>query len=397
MEKYFKQIGVGGLEINPREKELVNQVLDSNQLTYGQMTKKFESEFANLHDSRFGLFLNSGTSALQVALQALKISRGWQDGDEVLVPAVTFVATANIVIHNGMVPVFVDVDPKTYNIDADLIVDKITPRTRAILPVHLLGLPAEMSKIMKIAHDYHLAVIEDSAECMFASFEGRKVGSFGDVGCFSTYVAHFLVTGVGGLATTSSPDLAVLMRSLMNHGRDSIYLSSTDDIGVTSDKLKEIVEKRFRFVDFGHSFRATELEAALGVGQLERHEEIVRRRLAIAEYFNAEFSGLDEVLQTPTCPEDRTHSYMLYGLVLKKESKTELVNYLENLNVETRDMLPLINQPVYVRRFGNLEDKYPVAKWINSNGFYVGCHSYMTDSEVEFTATAIKNYFESKS
>jgi perosamine synthetase len=119
MEKYFKQIGVGGLEINLREKELVNQVLDSNQLTYGQMTKNFESQFANLHDSDFGLFLNSGTSALQVALQALKISRGWQDGDEVLVPAVTFVATANIVIHNGMVPVFVDVDPKTYNMDAN--------------------------------------------------------------------------------------------------------------------------------------------------------------------------------------------------------------------------------------------------------------------------------------
>jgi CDP-6-deoxy-D-xylo-4-hexulose-3-dehydrase len=393
MEKYFKQIGVGGLEISRREKELVNQVLDSNQLTYSQMTKKFESQFASLHDSEFGLFLNSGTSALQIALQALKISRGWQDGDEVLVPAVTFVATANIVIHNGMVPVFVDVDPETYNMDANLIIEKITPRTRAILPVHLLGLPSEMSKIMKIAHDYHLAVIEDSAECMFAEFDGKKVGSFGDVGCFSTYVAHFLVTGVGGLATTSNPDLAILMRSLMNHGRDSIYLSSTDDIGVSSDRLREIVEKRFRFVDFGHSFRATELEAALGVGQLERYKEIVGRRLSIAEYFNKELSGLDEFLQTPSCPEDRTHSYMLYGLVLKKESKTELVGYLENLNVETRDMLPLINQPVYIRRFGNLEEKYPVAKWINQNGFYVGCHSYMSDSEVEFTAAAIKSYF----
>lgn len=393
MDKYFKQIGVGGLEINPREKELVNQVLDSNQLTYGQMSKKFESIFAELHDSRFGLFLNSGTSALQVALQALKISRGWQDGDEVLVPAVTFVATANIVIHNGMVPVFVDVDPKTYNIDANLIIEKITPKTRAILPVHLLGLPAEMGKIMKIAQDYHLAVIEDSAECMFAEYEGRKVGSFGDIGCFSTYVAHFLVTGVGGLATTSNPDLAILMRSLMNHGRDSIYLSSTDDIGVSSDKLHEIVEKRFRFVDFGHSFRATEMEAALGIGQLERHEDIVNRRLKIAEYFNNELRVLDEFLQIPYCPPDRTHSYMLYGLVLRNETKTGLVNYLEDLNVETRDMLPLINQPAYVRRFGNLENIFPVAKWINRNGFYVGCHSYMTDSEVEFTAKAIKSYF----
>jgi dTDP-4-amino-4,6-dideoxygalactose transaminase len=246
---------------------------------------------------------------------------------------------------------------------------------------------------MKIAQDYHLAVIEDSAECMFAEFNGRRVGSFGDVGCFSTYVAHFLVTGVGGLATTSNPELAVLMRSLMNHGRDSIYLSSTDDIGVTSDKLHEIVERRFRFVDFGHSFRATEMEAALGIGQLERHEEIVARRLSIATYFNQELEELQDSLQMPTCPSDRTHSYMLYGLVLKAETKTGLVNYLEDLNVETRDMLPLINQPAYVRRFGNLENNYPIAKWINHNGFYVGCHSYMTDTEVEFTARAIKSYF----
>ena len=126
------------------EKQLINQVLESNQLTYGPMTKKFEAEFAKSHGCKFGCFLNSGTSALHVALAALKDKHGWSDGDEVIVPAVTFVATSNIVLHNNMVPVFVDVEPDTFNIDPTKLEEKITKKTRAIIPVHLLGLPATM-------------------------------------------------------------------------------------------------------------------------------------------------------------------------------------------------------------------------------------------------------------
>lgn len=396
MTKYKYQIGVGGLELSDREKELVNKVLESNRLTYGPMTKEFESKFAKSHDCKYGLFMNSGTSALQVALASLKDRYGWADGDEVIVPAVTFVATANIVLHNNMVPVFVDVEKDTYNIDPSKIEEKITNRTRAIIPVHLLGLPADMDPIMELAKTYRLSIIEDSCETMFATYKGKKVGSIGDIGCFSTYVAHFLVTGVGGFAITNNSDLAIDMRSLMNHGRDSIYIGCSDDEGKEGEELQEIIEKRFSFVHVGHSFRATEMEAAIGIGQMERADEIVEKRQKIAAKLTKGLENLSDFIQLPTIPKDRTHSFMLYGITVKNGSKKELVRYLENLNIETRDLLPLINQPIYKRLYGNLEEKYPIAKWVNESGFYIGCHSYMKDEEIDFIIEAFQNFFKGK-
>jgi len=197
-----KQIGVGGLEIGPLERKYVNQVLDSSRLSHGPFSQRFESLFAREHDCQFACFLNSGTSALHIALAVLKERHGWRDGDEVLVPAVTFISTANIVIYNGMRPVFVDVDLRTYNMDPAQMEKKISGRTRAVIPVHLFGLPAQMDAIMEVANRRGLRLIEDSCETMFATCDGKKVGSFGDIGCFSTYVAHILVTGVGGFCTT---------------------------------------------------------------------------------------------------------------------------------------------------------------------------------------------------
>ena len=393
LTKFPRQIGVGGLEITNREKELVNEVLNSNQLTYGPYTKNFENIFAEMHQVKHAHFMNSGTSALQIALQALKLINGWKDGDEILVPAVTFVATSNIVIHNNLVPVFVDVDQLTFNIDPNKIVERITPRTRAIIPVHLMGLPCEMDPIISIATEYDLKIIEDSAECMFATYKGKKVGSFGDVGCFSTYVAHYVVTGVGGLTTTNDPEIAIKMRSLMNHGRDSIYLSSTDDQNVNGEKLHEIVEKRFRFVDFGHSFRATELEAALGIGQLERADEIVSKRQEVASKLIKGLGDLSDFLQLPHTPDDRTHTFMLFGIVTKGNYKRKLVNFLEDMNIETRDLLPLINQPIYIKTFGDLRDEYPVAHFLNENAFYIGCHPFMTNEEIDFVISIFHAFF----
>jgi dTDP-4-amino-4,6-dideoxygalactose transaminase len=251
-----------------------------------------------------------------------------------------------------------------------------------------------MGPIQELAKKHNLSIIEDSCETMFAKYMGQPVGSMGDVGCFSTYVAHLLVTGVGGFAITNDADLAVDMRSLMNHGRDSIYISCSDDEGAGGDLLEEIIEKRFSFIHVGHSFRCTELEAALGVGQLARADEIMKRRKTIADHFTSELTQYSDVLQLPSCPSDRTHSYMLYGLVLRQQSKKQLVSFLEQANIETRDLLPLTNQPIYQRLFGNeLEDCYPVAKWINRSGFYIGCHSYMSDGEVEFVVDAFHRFF----
>ena len=249
-----------------------------------------------------------------------------------------------------------------------------------------------MDPIIDLAKQYRLEVIEDSAECMFATYNGRSVGSIWTVGCFSTYVAHFLVTGVGGLVTTDDSELAINMRSLMNHGRDGIYISASDDEGLSVEKLKEVVSKRFSFIHVGHSFRCTEMEAAIGVGQLERSKQIISRRKEIAETFNKELSKFSERVQLPDCPENRTHTFMMYGLLMKNEKKHDIVNFLENLNIETRDLLPIINQPIYKRLYGKLDKKYPVAKKINESGFYIGCHSYMTDSEVNYIIDVINNF-----
>jgi len=387
------EIGVGGLELGPRERKYLAQVIRSSRLSYGPMTRRFERSFAAAHGCRFGVFCNSGTSALHIALAALKERHGWKDEDEVIVPALTFVATANIVFHNRMRPVFVDVDPKTYNMDPALLERSLTPRTRAVIPVHLLGLPCDMDPIMAFCRRHGLAVIEDSCETVFARYRGRLVGSFGEVGCFSTYVAHYIVTGVGGFALTSDADLAVRLRSLMNHGRDSIYLSIDDDKGVSRGRLREIVSRRFQFVSMGHSFRATEFEAAVGLGQMEARRDIIRTRKAHAAYLSAGLKDLEDRLQLPFVPPDRDHMFMMYPIVLRDEPKTGLVNFLEEGKVETRDIPPLINQPVYRKIYGNLDARYPVAARLNRCGFYVGTHQYLTKKDLDCVLSRVHAYF----
>jgi dTDP-4-amino-4,6-dideoxygalactose transaminase len=378
--------------VSGRARRYVKEVLDSGRLSYGPFHRRFESAFAAEHDCRHAAFCNSGTSALHVAVQALKETHGWRDGDEVLVPSVTFIATSNVVLHNRLKPVFVDVDPRTYTLDPARLEAKLTRRTRAVMPVHLLGLPADMDPVLDLARRKGLSVVEDSAETMFARYKGRKVGSMGDLGCFSTYVAHYIVTGVGGLTTTNDPDLHVRVRSLMNHGRDSIYLSIDDD-EASGARLHEIAARRFRFVSVGHSFRATELEAALGLAQLEQKDAIVRARLAMARRLSAGLKEFEDRLQLPYCPPDREHTFMLYGLVLRGEDKTALINFLEDRGVETRDMMPLVNQPVYRRLFGDLESRYPVARRLNRSGFYIGCHQYMTPRDADYVIEQFRAFF----
>lgn len=388
-----REIGVGGFAASPLARRYVNEVMDSGRLSYGPFHRRFEQAFAKEHDSGHAVFCNSGTSALQIALQALKEKHGWKDGDEVIVPAITFIATSNIVLHNRMTPVFVDVDPKTYTLDPAKLAAAITKKTRAVIPVHLLGLPADMDPISAIARGAGLSIIEDSAETMFAKYKGRKVGALGDIGCFSTYIAHYIVTGAGGLATTSDADLHVRMRSLMNHGRDSIYLSIDDDKDAKGKKLHEIVAKRFQFVSVGHSYRATELEAALGLAQLEEKDEIYEARTSMAARLIKGLSEFEDRLQLPHGRAGSDHSYMLFGLVLKGQDKTPLVNFLEDKGVETRDMLPLLNQPVYKKLFGDLEPKFPVARELNRSAFYIGCHQYMNADDADYVVEQFRAFF----
>ncbi len=386
-------IGVGGLNLGELERSYIEQVLESNRLSYGPFTRKFEKRFAEIHGCRHAIFCNSGTSALHLAVAALKERYAWEDGDEILVPAVTFIATSNVVIHNGLRPVFVDVDPQLYNVDPGQLSAKLTSRTKGIIPVHLFGMPSSMGPILEFASAHDLRIIEDSCETMFAQYEGQSVGSFGDIGCFSTYIAHLLVTGVGGFATTNDDRSAIMLRSMMNHGRDEAYLNIYDDDNLTDNQLFEVVAKRFSFCHLGHSFRATELEAAIGLAQLEQIDHNLEQRQANAQTLSYLLAPFEDYLQLPHIPPDRDHVFMMYPIVLRNGDKTELVRWLEQHGIETRDMLPLLNQPVYRRIFGDIESRYPVATWINRSGFYVGVHQHLGESDMEFIAETIGKFF----
>lgn len=383
------RVPLGTLRIGPKARAYIDDALDHNRLSYGPLSRKFEKLFAQLHGVKTAVFCNSGTSALHIALQALKIRHGWRDGDEVIVPAVTFVATPNVVVHNRMTPVFVDVDRRTYNIDPALIEARITRRTRAIMPVHLMGLPCDMAPILEIAERRGLKVIEDSCETMFARYQGKPVGSLGDIGCFSTYIAHYIVSGVGGFATSSDPELAVLLRSLMNHGRDPKYLSIDDDDDLSADQLSGVVARRFIFLHHGHSFRATELEAALGLAQLEEKDEIVRARKKVAAGYAKRLAPLEGRLQLPHVPSDREHCYMLFPLATLDRPKEALIAELEAAGVETRALLPLIGQPIYASAFKNARRDYPAAAWLSERAFYIGCHQDISPEQQDGVARLI--------
>jgi len=381
-------IGVGTFAVNNRARQLVNKVLDSGRISYGPMSRQFEKELSSLHGCEYGVLSNSGTSSLQVALQAMKELHGWRDGDEVIVPALTFVATANIVLHNRMTPVLVDVDAYTYNINPYFVEAAITPRTRAIIPVHLFGQPANMSKIEEIASVRGIKIIEDSCECMFANHNHQPVGSFGDIACFSTYVAHLITTGVGGMGITSNPDYAAKMRSLVNHGRDGIYISIDDN----EDASPEVASRRFNFESVGHSFRVTELEAALGLAQLEGWEDMIATRRLNAAFLSERLDSLQDYIQLPVIGDANSHSFMMYPIVTYRVDKWGLVNHLEASGVETREMLPLTRQPCYKGMWR--PEEYPIADWVNRGGFYIGCHQHLSREDLGGAAETIHDYYK---
>lgn len=392
-----RQVSLGCLSIDDAARRYVDDVLQSNRLSYGKYSRRFEAEFARAHGVRHAVVLNSGTSALQVALAALKEVHGWRDGDEVIVPAVTFVATSNIVLMNGLRPVFVDVDPRTYNIDPARIDAKCGPRTRAIIPVHLCGLPCDMDPILDIARRRGLRVLEDSCETMFVRYRGRHVGSFGDLAAFSTYVAHLLVTGVGGLVTTDDDDLATMCRSLLAHGRDAIYLSIDDDDTADESRLRSIVERRFSFVRLGFSYRVTEMEAALGVAQLEAREGMLARRRENGAYLTGALRRFEEFLQLPWVSEGSEHAFMMYPLLTRGGcDRDKLVNHLERHGIETRYLFPLLTQPVYRRLFGEMLDDYPVARLVSEKGFYFGCHQGLGPEDLEYVVETVADFLEGR-
>lgn len=389
----MRKITLGTLSISKQGKNYVNDCLDKNRLSSGPYTARFEKEFAKTHQSKHAIFMNSGTSALQVALAALKEVYGYQDGDEVIVPATTFIATSNIVIQNNLKPVFVDVEPHTFNISPRRIWEAITPRTRCIIPVHLFGLPADMEEIMEIAVLKGLQVIEDSCETMFANQNGRSVGSYGDFACFSNYVAHLVVGGVGGLVTTHDDKLAGICRSLMAHGRDSIYTNIDQDDTSDEKLLKEMIERRYSFERVGYSYRATELEAAIALSELEIAPERIHIRRVNAHFLTELLKGLP--LQTPYIPFSMDHSFMMYPIVLPPwVDREKLLMHLEKNGIETRYLFPLLTQPIYQKLFPGEAEKFPVAQKLAKQGFFIGMHHGLNKDDMVYISKVLHDYFQ---
>ena len=369
-------------KVTRKQKRLIKEVLKSGRLTYGDKTRELERRFAEIHGAKYAIFTSSGTAALKISLHALKDKHGWKDGSEVIIPAVTFVATMNAVLMNNLIPVLVDVEKETANIDARLIEKAITLKTVAILPVHLLGQPADMDEIMRIANKYKLRVVTDSCETMFVN---KHVG---DTTCFSTYIAHHLVTGVGGLILTNDKKLATTMRSILFHGRDESYLT-------IDDKPKHIW-KRFHFPRHGYSDRMTELEAALGLGGLDNWQEMVKKRQKNALYLakglggaNAHFTEVDVSIKYPVIPSYYCHSFMFFPAYVEK--RDELMVYLEKRGIQSRTMMPLISQPI-TKPY--LKKKYPVAEYIGEHGILLPCHHYLKKKDLDFMLKTIQEFYQ---
>lgn len=364
-------IALADWEATRKQKKLVKEVMDSGRLTYGDKTRELERRFAEIHGAKHAIFCSSGTAALKISLHALKDKHGWKDGSEVIIPSVTFVATMNAVLMNNLKPVLVDVRVETANISYQLPPQLITKKTVAILPVHLLGQPAEMDEIMKIAKKHGLEVIEDSCETMFVN----KLR--GTTACFSTYVAHLMVTGVGGFILTNDNKLATIMRSMLFHGRDESYLN-------IDDKPKEIW-KRFYFPRHGYSDRLTEIEAAIGLGELDGWKKMLSQRRHNAEYL---IRGLRQTLKFPIVDTSR-HSFMFFPTYADRRDK--LMIYLEKNGIQTRTMMPLISQPI-TKPY--LKKKYPVAKYIEEHGLLLPCHQYLKEKDLDFIIETIKEFYE---
>jgi len=356
------------------------------RLSPGPFVRAFESQFAEYHERTNGIMTNSGTSALVVALQALKEVEGWADGSEVIVPAITFVATVNAAIHCNLKPVLVDVNADDYTIDTDLINRVVTPHTKAIIPVHIFGLPADMHPIQKIAQTHDLKVVEDACEALGATYSGQPAGGIADIGCFSFYMSHHITAGVGGMAITGNPRWSYKMRSLVNHGWDR----DTAPIDQPNFDFDEI-RARYHFVSIGHSFRATEVEAAIALPQLDTLEENIKRRVDYAKRLSDGLKSFVNKLQLPVSLPNRMNSFMMYPLVVRDGNKWALIAHLEKNGIETREMLPLTNQPCYKGMFW--EDDYPIAQWINKSGFYIGCSQYLTRDHLDYTIEKFGEYF----
>lgn len=350
----------------------VVDVLRSGWLTTGPKVRQFEEAFAACVGARHAIAVNSCTAALHLALEAVGIG----PGDEVILPTYTFTATGEVVTYLGAHPILADCRPDTFNIDADTVAPLITPRTKAIIPVHIAGQACDMDPIIELAREHQLYVIEDAAHALPTTYKGKPIGTIGDLTAFSFYVTKPITTGEGGMVTTEQSDYAARVKRMSLHGL------SGDAWDRYSDKGKWYYE----VLDFGFKYNLTDLAAALGVQQLKKSNDFYKRRREIARMYTEGFSGL-ETCVTPHEADYGTHAWHLYILQLnlsaKAKGREEVIHSLSEKGIGTSvHFIPLHLHPVYRKSLGYTQGAFPNAERTFERAISLPIYPAMTDIDV---------------
>lgn len=322
----------------------------------GEYIDRFERGFASFCGVKHGISVANGTVALHLALAA----HGIGPGDEVILPTLTFIATANVVHYTGATPVFVDSDSQTWQMDVNEVAKKISIRTKAILPVHLYGHPVDMAPLMELAAAHQIFVVEDAAEAHGAEYRGRRVGGLGHVGCFSFYGNKIITTGEGGMLVTDDDELAARLHFLKDHGMSK--------------------ERRYYHPEVGYNYRMTNIQAALGVAQLERIEQFSERKQEIASMYQELLGGCPGLVTHPQAPWAR-NSYWMYSVLVREHAKLSrdaLMAHLKAQGIDSRPFfIPIHQMPPYRE-----EEIYPIAEELSQTGMNLPSYPAISDEDI---------------
>ena len=350
------------------QKEAVLRVLNSGRYILGEENRKLEEKFAEYCGAKYSVALNSGTAALHLALITLGIGKG----DEIITVPNTFIATSNVALFVGAKPVFVDINSETYTMDVESIEKSITPKTKAIIPVHLYGHPADMDPIVKIAEKHGLHVIEDACQAHGALYKGKKVGSIGDIGCFSFYPSkNMTVCGDGGMLVTNDMEIAEKARIIRNQGQ----------------KVKNVHES------LGYNMRLSEIHAAIARVQLRYLNKWNEARRRNASIYDLLFKGLGDKIVRPVEKNWAKHVYHFY--VIRASNRDSLRKYLAEREIETgiHYPTPVHLQPLYRKLFSFSENMYPVAEKAAKQILSLPCHPALSHVDIEYIVENIFAFF----
>ncbi len=357
--------------LNGNEKKYLIECIDTGWISSeGHFVKKFEEKFAEKVNRKYGIAVCNGSVALDAAILALELN----NNDEVIMPTFAIISCAAAIIRAGAKPVLVDSNPFTWNIDVSKIEEKITPKTKAIMVVHIYGLPVDMEPVLEIADKYNLKIIEDAAEMHGQFYKDKPCGSFGDISTFSFYPNKHITTGEGGMIVTNNPVLAEKCRSLRN--------------------LCFKPEKRFVHEELGFNYRMSNIQAALGVAQLEKLDEFVKIKQLIGKKYTELLKNIDSI-QLPLIKTDYAKNiYWVYGLLLKENVQFDAeiaMKKLAELQIGTRPFFWCMHEQPIFRKMGLFEnEKYPIAENMARRGFYIPSGMALTDYQLKNVATALK-------